>query len=195
MSSTFDRPLVAELRHGLTALRGNWFWFVLLGVALIALGFIALSAVAIASIATAMTIGVLILLGGIAETVGAFWCRAWSGFFLHMLTGVLSIVVGLMFLRATGRFPGGPDASHCLLFDGRRHLQDRGGLELPVCALGMAAGKRRHRLGSGRVDLDGTARVGPLGHRIVRGNQPVLPGRPLDRPRLGLKSLPRPATH
>ena len=79
MSSTFDRPLVAELRHGLTALRGNWFWFVLLGVALIVLGFIALSAMAIASIATAMTIGVLILLGGIAETVGAFWCRPGAG--------------------------------------------------------------------------------------------------------------------
>jgi uncharacterized membrane protein HdeD (DUF308 family) len=100
MSSTFDRPLVAELRHGLTALRGNWFWFVLLGVALIVLGFIALSAVVIASIASAIALGVLLLVSGVAEAVGAFWCRAWSGFFLHMLTGVLSIVVGVLFLRA-----------------------------------------------------------------------------------------------
>jgi uncharacterized membrane protein HdeD (DUF308 family) len=63
VSTTFERPLVAELRHGLEALRGNWFWFVLLGVALIVLGSVALGSVAVASLATAMTFGVLILLG------------------------------------------------------------------------------------------------------------------------------------
>jgi hypothetical protein len=31
MSTTYERPPVAELRHALTALRGNWLWFVLLG--------------------------------------------------------------------------------------------------------------------------------------------------------------------
>jgi uncharacterized membrane protein HdeD (DUF308 family) len=44
--------------------------------------------------------GVLLLLGGVAEAVGAFWSRGWSGFFLHLLSGVLSIVVGVLFLRA-----------------------------------------------------------------------------------------------
>ena len=72
----------------------------MLGIALIVLGTIALGSVVIASLATALTIGVLILLGGIAETVGAFWCRAWSGFFLHLLSGLLSIVIGVLFLRA-----------------------------------------------------------------------------------------------
>ena len=98
------RPLAAalrqELRHELNALRGNWSWFVLLGVALVVLGTIALSSVMIASLAAAMAIGVLLLLGGAAEAVGAFWCRCWSGFFLELLSGVLSIVVGLLFLRA-----------------------------------------------------------------------------------------------
>jgi uncharacterized membrane protein HdeD (DUF308 family) len=93
-------PRVAELRHGLIALRGNWFWFVLLGVALIILGVVALSAVVVASLAAAVAIGVLILMAGVAETLGAFWCRGWSGFFLHLLSGVLSIVIGVMFLRA-----------------------------------------------------------------------------------------------
>ena len=99
MSTGLERPLVAELRHGLIALRGDWFWFVLLGVALIIVGCIALSSVVVASLATAMAIGILLLLGGIAEMVGAFWCRGWSGFFLHLLSGVLSVVVGLLFLR------------------------------------------------------------------------------------------------
>ena len=44
--------------------------------------------------------GVLILSGGVAETIGAFWCRGWSGFFVHFLSGLLSIVIALMFLRA-----------------------------------------------------------------------------------------------
>lgn len=100
MNTGLDRPLMAELRHELNALRGNWIWFVVLGVALLVLGFIALGSVAIASLAAAVAIGMLLLLGGAAEVLGAFWCRGWSGFFLHLLSGVLSIVVGVLFLRA-----------------------------------------------------------------------------------------------
>jgi uncharacterized membrane protein HdeD (DUF308 family) len=73
---------------------------VILGVALVVLGTVALGSVRIASLAAAAAIGVLLLLGGAGEAVGAFWCRGWSGFFLELLSGVLSIVVGLLFLRA-----------------------------------------------------------------------------------------------
>jgi uncharacterized membrane protein HdeD (DUF308 family) len=100
MSTSFERPLIAELHHGLSALRGNWLWFVVLGGVLVALGIIALGSVAIASLAAALAIGTVLLLAGIAEVIGAFWCRGWSGFFFELLSGVLSIVVGLLFLRA-----------------------------------------------------------------------------------------------
>ena len=100
MSTTYERPPAAELRHDLTALRGNWLWFVLLGVALIVLGFIALGSVVIATLATALAIGALLVVGGVAEVIGAFWSRGWSGFFLHLLSGLLSLVVGVLFLRA-----------------------------------------------------------------------------------------------
>jgi uncharacterized membrane protein HdeD (DUF308 family) len=100
MSTSFERPLVAELRHGLSALRGNWLWFVVLGCVLVALGIIALGSVVIASLAAAVAIGIVLLLAGVGEVIGAFWCRGWSGFFLELLSGVLSIVVGLLFLRA-----------------------------------------------------------------------------------------------
>jgi uncharacterized membrane protein HdeD (DUF308 family) len=89
-----------ELRHELDVLRGNWFWFVILGAALLILGTVALGSLFIASLAAAAAIGVLLLIGGAGEAVGAFWCRGWSGVFLHLLSGVLSIVVGLLFLRA-----------------------------------------------------------------------------------------------
>ena len=59
MSTGFERPLIAELRHGLNALRGNWLWFVVLGVALVVLGVVALGSVVIASLAAAVVIGVL----------------------------------------------------------------------------------------------------------------------------------------
>jgi uncharacterized membrane protein HdeD (DUF308 family) len=88
-----------ELRHELQAIRGNWFWFVLLGIGLIVLGFIALSSYVIASIATAIGLGAIVLTSGLFEAVGSFWCRAWSGFFIHLLWGVLGVVVGVLMLR------------------------------------------------------------------------------------------------
>jgi uncharacterized membrane protein HdeD (DUF308 family) len=100
MSTTIERPELAELRGELAVFRHNWTWLVLLGVALIALGVIALGSLALASLATAVAIGILLLVAGLAEAVGALWCRDWSGFFLHLLSGVLSIVVGVMCLWA-----------------------------------------------------------------------------------------------
>jgi uncharacterized membrane protein HdeD (DUF308 family) len=100
MSTGVDRPGFAGPGHGLDVLRGEWIWFVLLGVALIVLGSVALGSVVSASLAVALVLGILILVGGAAETLGAFWCRGWSGFLLHLLSGVLSIVVGLLFLKS-----------------------------------------------------------------------------------------------
>jgi uncharacterized membrane protein HdeD (DUF308 family) len=100
MSTTYGRPSASELRHDLTALGANWLWFVVLGIALIVLGFIALGSVVIVSLATAIVIGVLLLIGGVSEMIGAFWCRGWSGYFFHLLSGVLSVVIGVLFLGA-----------------------------------------------------------------------------------------------
>jgi uncharacterized membrane protein HdeD (DUF308 family) len=92
MSTGLERRFAAELRHELEALHGQWIWFVILGALLVVL-------VVIASLAVAVAIGVLLLIAGIGETIGAFWCRGWSGFFMHLLSGVLSIVVGVLFFR------------------------------------------------------------------------------------------------
>jgi uncharacterized membrane protein HdeD (DUF308 family) len=102
MSTTYEQPLIGALEDQVTALRGNWLWFVLLGIALMVLGFMALGAIPIASLATAVAIGALLLVSGMAEIIGAFWCRGWNGFLLHLLSGVLSVVVGALFLRAPG---------------------------------------------------------------------------------------------
>src|SRR4051812_14756325 len=100
METTVDRLEFTNVGRELAAFRHNWLWFVLLGVALLVVGFIALGSLVLASLATAVAIGALLLAGGIAEVVGAFWGRGWGGIFLHLLSGVLSIIVGVLFLRA-----------------------------------------------------------------------------------------------
>ena len=100
MSVTEERRVIGDLRINLAGLGRNWLWFVLLGVALAVVGFIAVCAPWIASLATAVAIGALLLVGGVAEIIGSFWSRGWSGFFLHLLSGVLSFVVGILFLGA-----------------------------------------------------------------------------------------------
>jgi uncharacterized membrane protein HdeD (DUF308 family) len=100
MTTVSERPAAEGGRQELGALRGSWFWFVLLGVALVVLGIIALGSLWVASLATAVAIGVLLLVSGVTEVIGAFWSWRWSGFLLHLLSGVLAIVVGGLFLRA-----------------------------------------------------------------------------------------------
>lgn len=98
MSTDLDRPLVAGLRHELGALRGDWLWFVILGIVLIVLGCAVLGYPLVGSLAVEMTIGILLIIAGVGEAVGSFWVRRWSGFFLHLLSGILSFVVGVLFL-------------------------------------------------------------------------------------------------
>jgi uncharacterized membrane protein HdeD (DUF308 family) len=91
-------PLRNVIRHELQAIRGKWIWLVVLGISLIVLGTILLGFPVIATLATVTALGVLILLGGGMEVVGAFWCHEWSGFFIALLSGILGVVVGLMLL-------------------------------------------------------------------------------------------------
>jgi uncharacterized membrane protein HdeD (DUF308 family) len=84
--------------EGLENLRKSWGWVLALGVALIALGTVALGAAVFTTVASVMFFGWLLIIAGVAEVVHGFVRRAWQGFFLDLLTGVLYFVVGLMFV-------------------------------------------------------------------------------------------------
>jgi uncharacterized membrane protein HdeD (DUF308 family) len=99
MRGVIERPSLSELRAGSETLRRNRFWIIVPSIALIVLGCVAIRSVVIASLATAMTVGILLLLGGVGEAIGAFLCRGWIGFYLLLLSGVLSIVIGALFLQ------------------------------------------------------------------------------------------------
>ncbi len=90
------------LRHELEAIRGNWGWILALGIVLIVVGTTAVAMPFAGSLASIVFLGALLLMGGIAQLVGAFWARDWSGFFLTLLMGVLYLVMGLMFFRHPG---------------------------------------------------------------------------------------------
>ena len=101
MSSPAELRLARRvLRHELEAIKGHWKWILALGIVLVVVGTLAVTMPLVATLATALGIGSLILIAGVAQLVGAFWIREWSGFFLSLLFGLLYVVLGLMFLRA-----------------------------------------------------------------------------------------------
>lgn len=94
----------AELRNidslhlvGLQELKKSWGWFLALGLLLMVLGAVAIRQAWFVTLTSMVFFGWLLIIGGVAEAVHAFWRqRKWGGFFLELLTGLLYAVVGLM---------------------------------------------------------------------------------------------------
>jgi uncharacterized membrane protein HdeD (DUF308 family) len=77
------------------ALAGRWKWFVGFGVVLVVLGLIALMNAVDATLITTIFVGWLLLLGGIAQIVGAFASPGTTGSRVLLgLLGVLYVIVG-----------------------------------------------------------------------------------------------------
>jgi uncharacterized membrane protein HdeD (DUF308 family) len=81
------------------ALRSNWFWFLVLGVLLILGGALAIVFPVLATLTTVLVFGILLIAAGIVEIVSAIWARKWSGLFMHLLTGLLYLFVGLFLVE------------------------------------------------------------------------------------------------
>jgi uncharacterized membrane protein HdeD (DUF308 family) len=91
------------IRRELDALHKEWIWYFLLGIALVVMGTLALgTATVFTTFFTVIFLGVLFLVAGITQCVGAFWARGWSGVVLGLLEGVLCVVLGLIFVKKPG---------------------------------------------------------------------------------------------
>ena len=177
MSSAAEIRLARRvLRHELDAIKGKWAWILALGIVLIIVGTFAVAMPLVATLATALVLGCLLLMGGIAQLVGAFWTRDWSGFFLSLLIGVMYLVLGLMFLRAPLEGRAGYDPCLGLRADDWRTFPDHRIAHVPVSLLGLDTGRRRTKSRPWTPDLAAMARSGALGDRIVRGNRHDLHG-------------------
>src|SRR4030095_16362215 len=64
----------------------------------IVLGLVALGSAWIATLASVVVFGWLMIFGGAAEAVTAFWAKEWSGLFLHLLVGFLYLVGGFLII-------------------------------------------------------------------------------------------------
>jgi uncharacterized membrane protein HdeD (DUF308 family) len=92
MSETLAQPL----QHR------NPVWLLALGILNLIAGFLALASPLIAPLISVVFIGSILLITGAAHLVHAFMIRNWRGFVLDLLTGLLSLVVGLLILFKPG---------------------------------------------------------------------------------------------
>lgn len=81
---------------GVDRLRKRWGWFLGLGVVLALLGTIALGSAVLTTLASMVFVGWLMMMGGVFQTLHAFTCREWGGFFIDLLAGLLYAVAGLL---------------------------------------------------------------------------------------------------
>ena len=84
--------------HELASLQEHWWAFLILGIGLVILGAIALSATPFVSVVTVALFGIIMVVGGIAQVVSAFWAGKWSGFMLQILLGILYVIVGYILM-------------------------------------------------------------------------------------------------
>jgi uncharacterized membrane protein HdeD (DUF308 family) len=94
MTSVSNSAMPGGLLSGIEPLRAKWGWIVALGVLYTVAGFIALGSVMMATVASVFLVGVMMLIAGVGEVVGAFQMKSWGKFILWMLLGALYIVAG-----------------------------------------------------------------------------------------------------
>ncbi len=92
-----DRPGPAQLER----LQQSWTLLLGMGVALIVLGIAVINEPFVATWAVFQVMGMLLVLGGIFQVAGSFWGRQWRGFFLHLLSGVVYLIVGVFMIART----------------------------------------------------------------------------------------------
>jgi uncharacterized membrane protein HdeD (DUF308 family) len=93
-----SRPEV-ETRSVAEELQRHRGWFLALGVLLVVVGAWALRSSLATTLLSVLLLGWSLIIGGVAEVVHAFGARRSRGFTLHLLSGVLGMVVGLLVLR------------------------------------------------------------------------------------------------
>lgn len=98
MTMSANNPLPANLAEGMKVLRAKWGWIVALGVVFLIAGFIALGSAVAATASAVMIIGIMMIMGGVAEIVAAFSVKGWGKFAVWMLLGLLYVGAGIIAL-------------------------------------------------------------------------------------------------
>ncbi len=102
MASKIDLAQASLSAVGAEELRNKWGWFLAVGVLLIIAGTIALGSAFFMTVFSMVLLGWLMIGGGLFETIHAFSCKRWGGFFVDLFAGILYIVVGFMVVANPG---------------------------------------------------------------------------------------------
>ena len=96
MSVTSNSPAGSGphgLGDSLAALRAKWGWIVALGIVFMIAGVIALGSVVAATASAVLIVGIMMIMGGVAEIIAAFGVKDWSKAVLWGLLGASTIAI------------------------------------------------------------------------------------------------------
>jgi uncharacterized membrane protein HdeD (DUF308 family) len=99
MSLETKTPLGHESADDVRQLGSRWGFFVALGILIIILGAFAIVHSMFATAAAILTLGILLLAGGLVQVVTSFWAGGWRGFFVQLILGILYAIAGTFMVR------------------------------------------------------------------------------------------------
>lgn len=99
MTSTTEAPKPFDTAPLLKPWRAKSGWSIALGVVYVITGCIALGSVVMATLASVLTVGLMMLIAGVAELANAFQARTWGRLLLCLLLGALYIIAGYAAFR------------------------------------------------------------------------------------------------
>src|SRR5215471_1530184 len=97
-AASFD--IRSRFQAGIEELGHRWGGYFALGALLIVLGIFASSYAYYTTVASVMVFGWVLVLAGVTLSVMSVMSGKWSGFLLALAAGILSLITGIMVLRA-----------------------------------------------------------------------------------------------
>jgi uncharacterized membrane protein HdeD (DUF308 family) len=99
MTANAQNRAAVSLMAEVTGIGKIWGWFLALGIVQIIAGIMGVGFVSSAALATVVTLGLLLLIAGCAQTAAALLARDWDGFYLFLLLAFLYGVAGFLTLE------------------------------------------------------------------------------------------------
>ena len=96
MTATTNSPAPQSLGDSIRALRAKWGWIVALGIIFMIAGVIALGSVVAATASAVLIVGIMMVMGGVAEIIAAFSVKDWGKAIFWGLLGVLYVAAGII---------------------------------------------------------------------------------------------------
>jgi|DewCreStandDraft_4_1066084.scaffolds.fasta_scaffold211763_1 uncharacterized membrane protein HdeD (DUF308 family) len=89
---------IGDFPPGVDVVRRIWGWFLALGIVQLILGMVLLGHLGLATEASVLFFGFLLLISGGVQTAQAALARRWSGFVLHIASGLLDVLIGVLII-------------------------------------------------------------------------------------------------